>query len=160
MLCPILAKCCVYNHCCLANPHNSQSTMPIKSVLGRISLSLFAVILLSTIVFANGFREFLSVGWVYEIVSIATFFFALVTLIHRAMKVAHKGWRRAALIASAAGALLVEVMLFDPLGLNASGQVIAFLILTGWGIMAGLLLVEGLRWVESGFLEERGSFTR
>ena len=134
--------------------------MPIKSPLGRISLSLFAVILLSIIVFANGFRDFLSAGWVYEIVSVFAFFFALITLIYRAIKVAHKGWRRAALIASAVSAVLIEIIFFDPVGLNTSGQVIAFMIFMGWGILAGLLLVEGLRWVENGFLEERESFTR
>lgn len=134
--------------------------MLIKSTMGRIGLSLFAVILLSSVVFANGFREFLTVQWVYEVVSIGAFCFALIVLIHRAKAVAHKGWRRAALVASAVGAVLVEVMFFEPAGLNASGQTIAFLIFMGWGILAGLLFVEGLRWVENGFLEERGSFSK
>ena len=133
--------------------------MLIKSNLGRIGFSLFFILLLSAVVFANGFREFLSGQWLYEVVSIGAFCFALITLIHRAKAVDHKGWRRAALVASAVSAALVEILFFDPLGLNASGQAVAFLIFMGWGILAGLLFVEGLRWVENGFLEERGYFS-
>lgn len=101
----------------------------------------------------------MSAPWIYEAVSIGAFFFALITLSHRAITVAHKGWKRASLVASAVGVLMVEVLFFNQTGLNASGEVIAFVILMGWGILVGLAFVEGLRWVENGFAKEQGSFS-
>ena len=134
-------------------PQTSRFIMSSTSISGRIGFSLFAIIIAAT--FASGFREFQATVWIYEILSIGAFCFAIITLVYRAKTVTHRGWRRAALVASAVGAVLTEVLFFEPIGLSALGQVIAFVILMGWGVLSGLLFVEGLRWVEKGFLEEQ-----
>ena len=129
--------------------------MAFLSIPGRIGYSLLALILV--IIVALGFSALPAAVWIPEALSIAAFCFAIIMLVYRANAVTHKGWRRASLVASVVGAVLVEVLFFEPQGLSTLGQLIAFVILSGWGVLAGLLFVEGLRWVQKGLLEEQGS---
>ena len=129
--------------------------MPCQSRTKHIGYFQSALILV--IIFAFTISASPAAVWIPEVLSIGAFCFAITTLIYRASTVDHKGWQRASLVASVVGAVLVELLFFEPLGLSTLGQVIAFLILNGWGILAGLLFVEGLRWVQRGFLEEQGS---
>ena len=111
-------------------------------------LASVAVLSLSAIVAANGFRDFGSSLWLFDLATVAVLAYSLTVLASRAASFEDGLWKRAAAFAATSGVVLSLLAFVRFADLNVSGVAVAVVLSGALGAALGLAAVEGLRWAQ------------
>ena len=97
---------------------------------------------------ANGFRDFGSSLWLFDLATVAVLAYSLTVLASRAASFEDGLWKRAAAFAATSGVVLSLLAFVRFADLNVSGVAVAVVLSGSLGAALGLAAVEGLRWVQ------------